>query len=347
MSSTIYDIARQAGVSIATVSRVFNNNPKVSDVTRDKVLAVASSLGYHPRAMAQSLARRKTGLITAIVPIISNYFFMEVLAGMQDQLADSEFYLQISNIKTTGEVRSDSVRKEVETIFNRGMSDGYIIISIHFDDTGWDYFKKFERPIALIDEYYSDYDSVSVNSVEGAYKATKSLITQGYDRIAMVCAMADSKPVIERSTGFRKALDEAGMTFHENLLFYGQDTERDGHTELNGYQAMSAILQSDQNFNAVFCNSDIQALGALKAMQDFNKKLPIVGFDDLSFSEFLGLSSIRQPMYQMGKIAIEKLIRRIHHPEIDVTHTIFSPELIVRSSSFASDGKQMPIEKSA
>lgn len=345
MGSTIYDIARLAGVSIATVSRVFNNNPKVSLATRAKVLDVASSLGYHPQAMAQSLARRKSGLITAIVPIISNYFFMEILAGMQDQLAESDFYLQISNIKNTGEVRSDSVRKEVETIFNRGMSDGYIIISIHFDDEGWAYFKKFKKPVALIDEYYTDFDSVSVNSVEGAYKATKSLITQGYNQIAMICAMADSKPVIERIAGFRKALEEAGMAFHQGLLFYGQDIERDGHTELNGYQAMLTILQSEQNFDAVFCNSDIQALGALKAMQDFNKQVPIVGFDDLSFSEFLGLSSIRQPMYKMGRIAVDKLIKRIHHHETDITHTIFSPELIKRSSSYAGDKKRLSIEK--
>ncbi len=347
MSSTIYDIARLAGVSIATVSRVFNNNPKVTTATRDKVLDVASSLGYHPQAMAQSLARRKTGVINAIVPIISNYFFMEILAGMQDELAESDFYLQISNIKTSGEVRGDFVRKEVETIFNRGMSDGYIIISIHFDDNDWAYFKKFKRPIALIDEYYADFDSVSVNSVEGAYKATRSLITQGYHRIAMICAIADSKPVTERGSGFHKALQEAGIEFHQGLLFYGQDTERDGHTELNGYQAMSAILQSDQNFNAVFCNSDIQALGALKAMQDFNRQIPIVGFDDLSFSEFLGLSSIRQPMYKMGRIAIEKLIKRIHYPDTDITHTIFSPELIIRSSSYAGDIKRPSIEKTA
>lgn len=331
-------------MSIATVSRVFNDSPRVTPATRDKVLAVAARFGYHPKAMAQSLARRKTGLITVIVPIISNYFFMEVLAGMQDQLADSEFYLQISNIKTTGEVRNESVRNEVEAIFKRGMSDGYIIISIHFDDEEWEFFKKFNCPVTLIDEYYPDFDSVSVNSVEGAYKATKSLIKQGYDRIAMICAMADSKPVIDRTTGFKKALEEAGIPFYNGLLFFGQDTERDGHTEKNGYQAMSALLQSDLEINAVFCNSDIQALGALKAMKDVDKYLPIIGFDDLNFSEYLGLSSIRQPMYRMGQIAIDKLINRIHHPENDITHTIFSPELIVRSSLFISN-KKVPSEE--
>lgn len=331
-------------MSIATVSRVFNDSPRVTPATRDKVLAVAARFGYHPKAMAQSLARRKTGLITVIVPIISNYFFMEVLAGIQDQLADSEFSLQISNIKTTGEIRNDSVRKEVETIFNRGMSDGYIIISIHFDDEEWEFFKKFNCPVTLIDEYYPDFDSVSVNSVEGAYKATKSLIKQGYDRIAMICAMADSKPVIDRTTGFKKALEEAGIPFYNGLLFFGQDTERDGHTEKNGYQAMSALLQSDLEINAVFCNSDIQALGALKAMKDVDKYLPIIGYDDLNFSEYLGLSSIRQPMYRMGQIAIDKLINRIHHPENDITHTIFSPELIVRSSLFTSN-KKVPSEE--
>lgn len=341
MSSTIYDIAKEAGVSIATVSRVFNNNPKVSPATKEKILEIASRYGYHPRAQAQSLARRKTGLITAIVPIISNYFFMEVLAGMQDRLAESEFELQISNIKTTGEVRGDDVCQQVEDIFKRGMSDGYIVVSIHFDDRDWDYFKKYNTPITLIDEYYSDFDSVSVDSVEGAYSATKSLIDLGYENIAMICAVRDSKPVIDRSNGFRKALEEHNIEYSDDLLFSGLSTERDGHTELNGYQAMKDILNGDKSFDAVFCNSDIQALGALKAMQDYQKSLPIISFDDLSFSQYLGLSSMRQPMYEMGKIAIDKIINRINQPQTDVTHTIFSPELIVRNSSFNSDDEYL------
>ncbi len=344
MSSTIYDIAREAGVSIATVSRVFNNNPKVSPATRDKILEIASSYGYHPRAQAQSLARRKTGLITAIVPIISNYFFMEVLAGMQDRLAECEFELQISNIKTSGEVRGDDVRQQVEDIFKRGMSDGYIVVSIHFDDQDWEYFKKYETPITLIDEYYEGFDSVSVDSVEGAYTATKSLIDQGYENIAMLCAVKDSKPVIDRSNGFRKALEDHDLSFNEDHLFTGLDTERDGHTELNGYQAMKAILNDSNSYDAVFCNSDIQALGALKAMKDYKKTLPIISFDDLSFSQYLGLSSMRQPMYQMGNIAIDKLTNRINQPQIDVTHTVFSPELIVRNSSFEDAFSPDPAE---
>lgn len=262
---------------------------------------------------------------------------MEVLAGMQDQLAESEFYLQISNIKTTGEVRGDDVRNQVEDIFKRGMSDGYIIISIHFDEAGWENLKKYDRPITLLDEYYTGYDSVSVDSVEGGYVATKSLIDQGYKQIAMICAVADSKPVIERSTGFRKALEKAGLPYEDGLLFYGTDINRDGHTELNGYQAMKAILECGREFEAVFCNSDIQALGALKAMQEYQKYLAIIGFDDLSFSEFLGLSTMRQPMYEMGKIAIDKITNRINHPETDITHTIFSPRLIIRNSSYTTN----------
>ena len=333
MGSTIYDIAREAGVSIATVSRVFNNNPKVSAKTRDKILDIASDYGYHPRAQAQSLARRKTGIITAIVPLISNYFFMEVLAGMQDGLADSEFELQISNIKNSGEVREASARQQVEDVFKRGMSDGYIVISLHFNDSDWNYFKKFDAPITLIDEYYAGYSSVSVNSIEGAYLASNSLIRLGHKNIAMICALMDSKPVVDRIAGYKKAVEEAGLTFQKSLLYTGLDSERDGFNELNGYQAMKALLHSRKNIDAVFCNSDIQSLGALKAMRDYNKQLPIISFDDLSFSQFLGLSTMRQPMYDMGKIAVQKLIKKIEKPQTDVTHTIFSPELIIRRSS--------------
>ena len=337
MGSTIYDIAREAGVSIATVSRVFNNSPKVSPKTRDKILGIAASYGYHPRAQAQSLARRRTGIITAIVPIISNYFFMEVLAGMQDRLADTNFDLQISNIKNTGEVRGSDVRDQVENIFKRGMSDGYIVISLHFNDDDWKYFKKYETPITIVDEYYPDYDSVSVDSVEGGYRATKCLIDYGYRNIAMISARLDSKPVMDRTTGYRNALQEAGLGYKQELVFTGLDTERDGFTELNGYQAMKEVIHTSETVEAVFCNSDIQALGALKAMRDYNKRIPIISFDDLSFSQYLGLSTMRQPMYEMGQMAIRKLTNRLLHPDMEASHTVYSPELIVRNSSTMDD----------
>ena len=328
MNPTIYDIAREAGVSIATVSRVFNDSSSVTQKTREKVLAIANDLGYHPRALAQSLARKKTRIITVIVPVISNYFFMEVLAGMQDKIAEYDYDLQIFNVKI-----ADNLLSQADHIMKRGWGEGYIVISVHLEDSEWQLLHKYNVPVVLIDEYYSGFDTISVDSIQGAYTATSHLIEQGYRSLGMICAKLDSKPIVDRVLGYRRAMEDAGIMVDPAMIVTGVDMERDGFTESNGYEAMSQLLSLDTPPDACFCASDIQALGAIKAMRDHNLRIPIISFDDLEFSEYVGLSTMRQPMYEMGALAIEKMVERIENKESDITHTVFSPDLILRASS--------------
>jgi LacI family transcriptional regulator len=328
VSATIYDIAREANVSIATVSRVFNNANNVSPKTRDKVLAIAQQHGYHPYAMAQGLARKKSKLITVIVPVISNHFFMEVLAGIQDRIADYEYDLNIYNVRD-----SEDIDQQIEYLIKRGVADGYLLISVHLGDQQWSHIRKLHNNIILLDEYHTDFDSVSVDSIEGAYLGTQHLIQQGYERIAMITAVVNSKPAQDRIMGYTRALQDAGRIVDKSLIIKADNVSRDGFTERNGYEAMSAILDMNPMPDACFCSSDIQAMGALKAMRDKGVLIPIMGFDDLRFSEFLGLSSMKQPMYDMGWLALEKLLNRLDQQDSDVSHTIFSPELVVRSST--------------
>ncbi len=333
MNPTIYDIAREAGVSIATVSRVFNDSNCVTQKTREKVLAIADKLGYHPRALAQSLARKKTRIITVIVPVISNYFFMEVLAGMQDKIADYDYDLQIFNVKI-----ADNLLNQADHIMKRGWGEGYVVISVHLGDSEWELLRKYGVPVVLIDEYYSGFDTISVDSIEGAYSATSHLIEQGYRSLGMICAKPDSKPIVDRVLGYRRALEDAGIMVDSQMIVTGDDMERDGFTESNGYQAMSKLLTLDNPPDACFCASDIQALGAIKAMKDYDLRIPIIGFDDLEFSEYVGLSTMRQPMYEMGSLAIEKIVERIENKDTDITHTVFSPDLVLRASAPAYAG---------
>lgn len=328
LSATIYDIAKKAGVSIATVSRVFNNAGNVSPKTRDRVLAIAQDAGYHPYAMAQGLARKKSRLVTVIVPVISNHFFMEVLAGIQDKIVESDYDLNIYNVRI-----SDDLDQQIEYLIKRGIADGYLLISVHLEDHQWSCIKKLNPNITLIDEYHPEFDSVSVDSVEGAYLATSHLIQQGYERIAMITALVNSKPAQDRIKGYSRALQDAGRIVDSNLIFSGENYSRDGFTERNGYEAMCQLLDMESIPDACFCSSDIQAMGALKAMNDRNITIPIMGFDDLRFSEFLGLSSMKQPMYDMGRLALEKLFARMEDQSADISHTVYSPELVVRSSS--------------
>lgn len=328
MASTIYDIASKAGVSIATVSRVFNQSDSVSEKTREKVMAIADKMGYHPQANAQGLASRKTNTITAVVPVISNYFFMEVLGGIQDKLNSYDYELTIFNISP-----SKDTFEQVEHLLKRRSSEGCLFISIHLDQKEWVQLQRYNIPITLIDEYFEGFDSVSVDNSQGAYRAVSYLLKSGYKRIAMLSALETSKPIQSRLKGFRKAYEEAGEDLNYEFIVSGDSTYRDGFTERGGYEAMVKILASEPKFDACFCASDIQAVGALKAMQDLDKQIPLIGYDDIELAEYIGLSTIRQPMRDMGFFATQNLIDRLGNPDKAISQTIYTPELILRNST--------------
>lgn len=328
MAATIYDIANKAGVSIATVSRVFNNSGNVSDKAKSKVLAVAEEMGYHPQAFAQGLASRKNNTVMIVVPVISNYFFMEILGGVQDKLSELNYELSIFNISP-----NKDLKKQVEHVLKRRWAEGYLFVSIHLEDKDWKSFQKYDVPITLVDEYFEGFDSVSVDNAQGAYRAVKALYECGHRRIALLSALETSKPIKDRLKGYKKALDELGLPFDKNLVVKGDTMNRDGFTERAGYEAMNKILNMDPAPDACFCASDIQAVGALKAMQDAGKSIPIIGYDDIELAEYMGLSTIRQPMREMGFFATQNLIDRMNNPAKAVSQTIYTPELITRSST--------------
>jgi len=149
----------------------------------------------------------------------------------------------------------------------------------------------------------------------------------------MVTASQITKPTHDRITGYKRALEEDGRIVDDGLIVTGDSRDRDGFTEQNGYEAMMKLLSLDHLPDACFCNSDIQAIGALKAMQDIGVVIPIVGFDDIEVSDFFSLSTMRQPMKEMGFMAIEKLMNRIENKDAEVSRTVFSPELILRNTT--------------
>jgi len=330
LPATIYDIAKEANVSIATVSRVFNNSTKVSPKTRENVMRVARSMGYYPQAYAQGLAKKKKNNIVAIAPVMSNYFFMEVLGGIQDKLAEYEFDLNIINV-TSNRV----LIEQVEYVLKQRMAEGYLFISVHLSNEEWQELKKYNMPMSLVDEYHIDFNSVSVDSVEGAFTATNYLIKKGYHRISLLGARETSKPIKERKQGYMRALQDAGISVDENLIVASKTDYRDGFTEKGGYEAMKTLLENEPTVEACLCASDIQAVGAIKAMKDAGRYVPLISFDDIALAEYVELSTMHQPMYDMGYLATEKLIGQMTNEKSMVSHTVFSPQLVIRSSSEA------------
>ncbi len=328
MGITIYDIAKAADVSIATVSRVINDTGRVRSKTREKVLKLADEMGYHPQAFAQGLASKKKNTIAVVVPVISNYFFMEVLAGIQDQLSNHEYELNIINIKS-----DEDLFAQAEHLLKRQVAEGYIFISIHFSDEKWKSLKRYSKSIVIVDDWHKDFDSVNVDDKHGAYAATKHFVDQGYKKIAMISALENSKPIIKRIEGYKKALEDSGIEFDENLIVTGDSSYRDGFSEKNGYQAMKKLLAMDPLPDACFSASDIKSIGALKAMKEAGVHIPLISYDNLAISEYIGLSTVAQPMYEMGSIATEYLLERIDNNDKKISHTVYTPEIKLRESS--------------
>lgn len=328
MSHTIYDIARQAGVSIATVSRVFNKSTKVSPKTRDKVLQIAEQVGYHPQGFAQGLAGRQKKVIMAVVPLLSNYFFLQVLNGIQDAISETDFELHIYNVKPKEERIG-----QLKRLLGRKWADGYLFVSIHLSNKEWEEIHTLSQPMVLIDDAYSASNYFQINNKQGACKATDYFLEKGLHRPALITAEKRSTPAAKRQEGFLETLNDYGVDTESVSIVTGDTTYRDGFNESNGYEAMNKLLALDTLPEAIFCVSDIQAVGALSAMKEQKVEIPIIGYDDIQLSRYIGLSTMRQPMSKMGYEGTKILFRHIDDEQSDLVQEAYIPELIHRSTT--------------
>lgn len=338
MSITIYDIADRARVSIATVSRVFNEHPRVSEATRRRVFTVAEELGYEPHASAQSLARQNTQLISAVVPMMTSFFFMEVLRGIQDRLDESAYDLLVYASRTLSRVDGQLGRA-----VQRGRSDGLLLVSTPLTPERARTLANSRRAVVLVDSSHDDFDSVAIDNRRGGLEATRHLLENGHERIGLVLPVETSVPAAERRAGYVDALTEAGLDVDERLVVCADwDRDQDGYTRYAGYCGMKALLDRFEGDpagrpTAVFVAADVMALGALRAAHEAGLRLPddlqMVGFDDTASAAYVGLTTLAQPMVEMGRLATEKLLRRLRDPETPPSHTVFAPQLVVRETS--------------
>jgi LacI family transcriptional regulator len=330
--ATIYDIAREANVGIGTVSRVLNNHPSVAVKTRERVLSVVGRFDYQPHVYAQGLARKRTRTISAIIPFFTNYFFVEVLQGVQDKITELGYDLILYGISEPAHV--DTYLRRAS---QKGRIDGGLFFSMRLPDVYAERFVNLNIPMVLVDTFNENFDSIVVENFEGARIATSHLIRLGHRRIGMIDGSPESTPGRERLEGFKSALKDYGVPFEEKFFKVSPLSKQDGFNREAGYVAMKEIVQSGHELpTAVFISSDIQAIGAISALRDQRMTVPddvaIVGFDDIELSRYFGLTTMHQPMYRMGVLAVEKLMERIENPDSPCAHLKFLPELIVRES---------------
>ncbi|NNF03557.1 MAG: LacI family DNA-binding transcriptional regulator [Rhodothermales bacterium] len=329
---TIYDIAEKAGVSIATVSRVFNDSPRVSDKTRDRVMNVAAELGYQPHASARSLARRRTEIVSAVIPMITNYFFTEVLRGVQDRMAETDFDLLVFSARTL-----DEVEIQLDRALHRGRSAGVLLFSTPLMNGMVERLTESGQPVVLVDSFHPAFDSISTDNRRGGEMAGEHLIEIGCTSPAMIMASPDSRPAADRKEGFLSILREAGIPADDNYVVSSSEGLNHGYSEKSGYEAAKKLLATGLRPDGIFVTSDIQALGVMEALREMDYEIPadvrIVGFDDIVVSKYIGLTTLRQPMYEMGSTAVRKLMDRLTTPDRPVSHTVFSPHLVTRLTS--------------
>ena len=345
MSATIYDIAEQAGVSTATVSRVFNDETGVSEETRKRVIEAAEALHYQPHASAQNLAREHTNQIAVVAPVVANYFYMHVMQGIQYVLAKRDMDLMVhAPANPQGRIHVQPDAESFNTYMDRalqpGRNDGILLLSLPLTDEWAERLADTQRAVVLVDTQHAAFESFAVDSREGGYKATRHLIDLGYERIGHITVDYDPPPARFRREGYEEAMRDHGREVDPSLIA-AIDERPFAFSEEGGYRAMKTLLERDPPPDAVFAGSDMQALGAMRAAWEADLHVPhdlaIVGFDDIELSQCAGLTTLRQPARTMGTRAAETLLRRIDASgDGPVSSTVFSPELIVRRTCGAS-----------
>lgn len=323
---TIQDVAKTAGVSVSTVSRVLNGKLDVASNTQDRILAVIDELGFTTNLAARSMRSLKKNLVGLIMPDIAYPFAIEVMKGVNRAIAESEFDLLVY---TTGDVRKSgraSHEQKYVSLLNNSITDGVIIVAPVASEFSTD------APIVSIDPLMSnpDYPSVHATNYQGATDAMNYLISLGHERIGYIGGRAELESSNRRLKGYLDALDKAGIPTDEKMISYGDYT-----TEM-GAQCARQLLSLDQPPTAIFASNDQTAMGVIQVAQELGKRIPedlsVVGFDNITESKYLGLTTVDQFIAEMGFVATQILIKLINGVSIDEQTYRMQTQLVVRNS---------------
>ena len=324
----IYDVAERAGVGIGTVSRVLNNSEKVKAETRDKILEVMQELNYRPNKVAQNLAKQKANAIAVIVPSFIDHFFVEVLKGIQDALTAENIDLVLHKI----DLNEERMDKILEIVHSRKV-DGIATVTMDISQTEHEELKKAGIPVVIADEFSPDFHSIYFDDIKGGEMAVDYLFNLDYKKIAFINGDINSLHGQKRLKGVKKSFKKNDLTIAEKLFkdgnFYAED----------GFQSMQEILELPEAEwpNAVFAASDNQAIGVLQAMEEKGLKAPddiaVIGYDNIELAKYLKITTIWQPMYQLGHLAVEVLLKAINGELTETYHKELELKLVKRETA--------------
>jgi len=329
MNPTIKDVARLAGVHPSTVSRVINDDFRISEKTKNKVLLIIKKLGYTPNAIARGLKTKRTHTLGMLIPDITNPFFAEIARGVEDAANKNNFNVILCNT-------DDKPKKErtyLEILRGKRV-DGLILGTAHIKDKSILGLEKKKFPYILVSRNIEKLNKncIIVDDVEGGIMATEYLIKIGHRRIAHITGPLKTRSALNRLKGYKLVLKKHGIEYKDELVGEG-DFKIKG-----GYQVMKRFLKLAEPPTAIFAANDLLALGAMQAIQKKNFHIPedfsVIGFNDIKLASFIypPLTTIRQPMLEMGALAVKMLIKIIEEGEFNQRKEVLESKLIIRES---------------
>jgi LacI family transcriptional regulator len=335
--TTIKDVAREAGVSIATVSRALNDSAVVSEATRRLVREVAERLNYWPNGAARSLITNRTQAIAVMLPDLFGEFYSEILRGMDMTTRKAGLHLLVSSSHADADELVAGLRS------TRGRIDGLIVMAPDLDAGPAIRSLATDLPLVLIDpgKGFEACDSVGIANQAGALGVVRHLISLGHRQVATITGPARNADARQRLEGYRAALRAAGIERAADYEIPGD------FTEPYGYAAGARLLALDPRPTAVFAANDYMAIGVMGALSDARVRVPediaVVGFDDIAMARYLNppLTTVHVDAYRLGERAVEMLVesprsRLGRHPR----HEVLATTLVVRSSCGSSSALQ-------
>ncbi|MBP1947828.1 catabolite control protein A [Virgibacillus litoralis] len=330
MNITIYDVAREANVSMATVSRVVNGNPNVKPVTRKKVLATIEQLGYRPNAVARGLASKKTTTVGTIIPDISSIFFAELARGIEDIATMYKYNMILSN----SDQNKDKELQLINTMLEKQV-DGILFMGGNITDEHVKQFESSSIPVVLAATYDESnrIPSVNIDYEAAASEATSFLLGKGNEKIAFISGQDDTLINQQKYNGYLRAFKEKSKTIDDQYILRGD------YSYDSGLEAVEQLLSLNERPTAVFVASDEMALGVIHGAQDKGYKVPedleVFGFDNTRLATMVRptLSTIVQPMYDIGAVAMRLLTKYMNKEEVEEKKVVLPHRIVERTST--------------
>lgn len=331
---TMSDVARKAGVSLMTVSRVINNKEGVSSETRQDVLDIISSLGYRPSAIARSLATQETRTIGLVLPDVTNPFFADITRGVELLAYSQGYHVFLCNAD------EDSLRElAVIQSLEENRVDGLILCSSRLTEEKLLELLVRQSAVVLINRSlrqtngHNSFNSITIDDRRSGWLATRHLISSGHQQVGFLAGPSTSFSSAGRLQGYQTALQEAGITPAPDWMSYCPPSVE------GGYEAARQLLVRQPDLTALFCFNDLVAVGAIKACGELNRRIPadiaIVGHDDIPLAALVSpaLTTCRVPRHELGVRAVEALLELLHGCPSGCQQIALQSELIIRQSA--------------